>query len=155
MRHRHAVADEQDDVLGKAPLGRAERRPIRRAAWPSPSVASTTYLPPVVESRAADPVGGVPETVLVGGDVRRSSEHLGRILAVDRHLEIGSGWRAGKLDLQVEVRAGEYLRFVEGIDRLAGGGGAKGASTRAARKIDSMRLAYPQLGQAAWLASSA
>ena len=69
----------------------------------------------------------MPEAVLVGGDVRRSSEHLSGILAVDRHLEIGSGWRAGELDLEVEVGAGEYLRFVEGIDRLARGGGTKGA----------------------------
>ena len=77
--------------------------------------------------RAAYPVGGVTEAVLVGADVRRAAQHLGRVLAVDRHLEIGGGRRTGELDLQVEGRAGEDVRLVDGIDRLAGGGGAQGA----------------------------
>ena len=109
-------------------------RPVRRAEhlpFDARFAATVGCLDDVFaaggEVRAAYPIGGVTQAVLVGRDIGRSAEHLGRILAVDRHLEVGGGRRAGKLDFEVEASAGENLRFVEGIDRLAGGGGAKGA----------------------------
>src|SRR5665647_3256291 len=77
--------------------------------------------------RAAYPVGGVTEAVLIGGDVRRPAEHLAGILAIDRHLNVANGRNARELDLEVEAGAGEDLCFVEGIDRLAGGGGSQSA----------------------------
>ena len=77
--------------------------------------------------RSAYPIRGVTETVLVGADEGRARQHLGRVLAVDRHLDIGGRRSTGELDLQVEGRTGEDVRLVDGIDRLAGGGRAQGA----------------------------
>jgi hypothetical protein len=72
----------------------------------------------------------VTEAVLVNGDQGLAAEHLGRVLAVDGHLDFGHGDCARKLDLQVEARTGEDLRSVDRIDGLTDSGGCERAQRR-------------------------
>ncbi len=126
MRHRLAVADQEDDVLGDAAFGRAVHVPGNRRALVAGDRLDDRGTG-LRHPRAADPIGGVPEVVLVDGDPRLAAEHLRRVLTVDGHLDVGRRDGAGKLDFEVERRAGEYLRTVDRIDGLTDRGGCEGA----------------------------
>ena len=103
VRHRQAVADEQDDVLRLAAFGRREGVPSYARL-----VGAGHRLDRVPagrrETRAADPVGGLPEAVLVGDDLGRRAQHLAASSPSIVTLTSAAAGCAGKLDLQVEGR---------------------------------------------------
>ncbi len=126
VRHRHAVADKQDDVLGEAPVRRTVDIPGHGRAR-SAGACLDVDAAGLVEVGAAYPIGSVAQAVLVGGYVSRPAKHLTGLLAVDRHLDVRRRRCTRELDFQIEGRTGEYLRSVDRVDGLRASDGTQRA----------------------------
>ena len=112
---RHAVADEQDDVL---------RLCSRRAVDPPAYGCRLVAVPGLDrelagrELSAAYPVRRSIVAVFLLGEDRLLAEHPARVAAVDQHLNGSLPRSARELDLEVEARAHQDLGLVYGIDGL-------------------------------------
>ena len=70
------------------------------------------------EGNLAHPIGRVTQTFLVDLHDRRFAEHLGRIAAVYRDLDLLRGCCVGKFDLEVEFGANKNFCARQWVNRL-------------------------------------
>ena len=119
MRGRHAVADEQDDVL---------RLAWRRVVNVPCHLAAARAITGLDDDRARCGQRDIAEyerrlvlTLLTLNEGSSLAEGGGIILAVDRYLQLGRIDLVGKFDLEVEPRAGKDLGAVDRIHRLRNG----------------------------------
>ena len=116
MRGRHAVADEQDHVLGLARTGRVDRpcdlARLRAVGDANPVVARFRQRNVAQDQRR------LVLAVLAFDKSGWLSEDLGIVFPVQRDRDVRWFRASGELDLEVEARAGEDLGAVDRIDRL-------------------------------------
>ena len=116
MRRRHAVADEQDDVLGLARPGVVD---VPGHAAAARAVADFDRVAPGLRQRdVAQHQRRLVLAVLALDERRRPAERGGIVLAVHRHLQLRRIDPVREFDLEVELRAGKDLGAVDRIDGL-------------------------------------
>ena len=116
MGGRHAVTDEQDHVPGLARPGLVDR-PCHAAI--ACTVADFHRNAARLGQRdIAQDQGRLVLAVLAIDEGSGTAERGGIVLAIDRHFQLGRIDPVWKLDLEVELRAGEDLGAIDRIDRL-------------------------------------
>ena len=120
MCHRQPVADEQDHVAC-APWRRAEHFPLHRLRLVAGRRRHRVGAGRL-ERDFADPIGRLVLSFLVGHHRRGLTEHLRRVAAVDRDLDVRCRHGAGEFNLEIEPGARQDLGTVERIDRWAADG---------------------------------
>jgi hypothetical protein len=116
VRERHAVADEQDDVLRLARAGIVDV-PGELAGMGAVGHAELVDAG-LRERDVAQKQRRLVLAVLARDEIGGLAENLGMILAVQCHRDLRRIGKAGKLDLQVEPRAGQNVSPVNRINRL-------------------------------------
>ena len=117
VRRRHAVADEQDDVLRLARAGVVDR-PGDLAAMLAVAARAPRRCRASASATSRRIRGRLVLAVLALDEGRRLAEHCGVVVAVHRHLDLGRVGDGRELDLEVETGAGQDLGAVDRIDRL-------------------------------------
>jgi hypothetical protein len=117
MRVRHAVADEQDDVLGLS-RGRIVDGPRQFAT--AHAVAHTDLASTRSRKRdVAQHQGRLILAVLALDEGGRLAEDLGMVLAIERDSDFCRIDETGELDFEIEPRARQDVGAVDRIDGLA------------------------------------
>ena len=146
MGERHAVADEQDDVL----------RPARPAVIDVP--LKFTGVDPVADAQPINAglcernvtqhQGGLILAVLALDKRGGLAEKLGMIFAVQRHGDLRRIGKACKFDFQVGPGADQHIGSVDRVDRLRVSGGADHRNRKAGRGgKESVHVSLQSRGQ--------
>ena len=120
VRERHAVADEQDHVLGLARPGIVD---VPAEFARARTVAHLQSVSAGLRERdVAQQQGRLVLAVLALDERGGLAQNLGMVRSVQRHGHLCRIGQAGKLDFEVEARAGEDVRPVDRVDGLRDGG---------------------------------
>jgi hypothetical protein len=145
MRRRHAITDEQDDVLRLA-RGRAVDVPGDLAGLHAVRHVDFVTTGPR-ERNIAQHQGGLVLAVLAFDESCGLAERLGVVLAIERDGDFGRVGKAGKFDFEIEPRSAQNLRPVDRVNRLCRARRTRNRNRKAgSRGRKSVHVLRPSMG---------